>query len=381
MKTKKEKTDKTVNGSWGEAFNSYLSYRQNHPMLQEARRRVTDAAKRNFGPQVIIATGPTGVGKTVMARQVYLDLQKEHAAAMNADQGIVPVIGLSAVPPHGSAFNWKDFYIRVLERQGEPLTNRKLLVPKQQEIFLGMGQPSTYDRSKVDALHRCVESYLRMRKTKVLVIDEAHHILMVKNRGELEAQFETLKSLTIETGITIILVGTYNLLEIRDQSGQLNRRAEIIPMQRYDRRKKGDLTAFTNATRELVGRMPLKQPPNIDIDYFYAKSVGCIGILKDWLDRCLHDALEQGMPTFNLDFAEERALQNKSLKRIVTEAMLGEEKMADDNLESIKSLLANGLTGYFDDEDTTSSSSSSRNVGNRNPVRDPVGGYRHACAS
>lgn len=363
------------------AFNTYMNYRQSHPVLTEAREKVVRAAKRSFGPRVIIATGPTGVGKTVMAHQVYLDLMKEYQDAMVADRGIVPIICLSAVPPHGSSFDWKDFYIRILERQGEPLLHRKLLVPRQQELFPEIGQASIHDRSTAGALHRSVENYLRMRKTKILIIDEAHHMLMVKDRAQLELQFESLKSLTIETGIKIILVGTYNLLEIRDQTGQLNRRAEIISMHRYDIRNKKDRKTFSTATKELISKMPLQQLPRLDIDYYYAKSVGCIGILKDWLDLCVHDALELGMPTFDVDFADERALPNKSLKRIVTEAMLGEEKMADDDLESIKSLLATGLTRRLDEEDSVPEKKSSRPVGQRKPVRDPVGGFHHARAA
>jgi len=74
---------------------------------------------------------------------------------------------------------------------------------------------------------------------EVMIIDEAHHMLMVRKNdmASLEFQFEAIKSLALETQTTIVLVGTYRLLDIRDLSGQLVRRSEIIHFPRYDCRR------------------------------------------------------------------------------------------------------------------------------------------------
>ncbi len=109
-------------------------------------------------------------------------------------------------------------------------------------------------RSTTDALRRSMEEYLRLRKTKFLIIDEAHHLFLTGNKQKLECQFESLKSLTIETGVTILLVGTYRLLDILDQSGQLTRRSQVVNFPRYDMRKSEDLKNF----RKVLGYLEQK---------------------------------------------------------------------------------------------------------------------------
>ena len=61
---------------------------------------------------------------------------------------------------------------------------------------------------------------MRQRKARYFIIDEAHHMLMVKGADALEHQFEAVKSLTLETDGIIVLCSTYKLLDIRDMSWQ-----------------------------------------------------------------------------------------------------------------------------------------------------------------
>lgn len=349
----------------------FKAYESSHPHLDSAHSRTLSALRRSSGPKIVMVTGPTGVGKTTLARNVFKHIKSVYAQDMMTDPTFVPIIGINAIPPNRGQFNWKDFYLRLLERHGDILIDRKLLIPRQNELFPEVPMTSPLDKWAPDVLRRSVESCIKHRKTKYLLIDEAHHLLMLKDPNSLELQFETLKSITIETGVTIILFGTYRLLDIRDQSGQLSRRSELIHFPRYDLRDRSDISDFASMLHTFQLHLPLAKTPDFshDVEYFYTKSAGCIGILKDWLTRCLEECLLANKKTFDADFANKFAHSNKSLTTIIEEAMNGEMMLEDVGIDELRSLMQNGMRK----EEPAPVPKRNRQPGKRNPTRDSTG--------
>lgn len=344
-----------------------------HTLAATTFQELMDSISAESLPQVVIFTGPPGVGKTTLVQALIDKMVERYLPRITAETDFVPIVSVDAIPPCATSFSWKDFYIRLLTGQNEPLVNRKLLISRQFELFPEHPAANPLEHSVTDALRRSAEEYLKRRRTKLFIIDEAHHLLLVTNRQRLENQFESLKILAMKTGTTIVLVGTYRLLDILDQSGQLARRSQVINFPRYDTRKESDRVDFRKALaffeKLLCEHIPTTL--NHDAAYFYQKSAGCIGILKDWLKRCLEHALREGATRIDAKFADRYALKNRALVTIVEEACWGEQKLADVDDLKLRDLLANGVL-----LSTKESFGNNHRIGRRKPVRDQVGGIR-----
>jgi hypothetical protein len=78
--------------------------------------------------------------------------------------------------------------------------------------------------------------------------------------------------------------------------------------------------------------MPLPEPPDLIRfwEYLYERSVGCVGILKDWLVKGLSTAIRQSAPTLTLKHLERHALSVSQCDRLIEEAARGEAQFRED---------------------------------------------------
>jgi hypothetical protein len=127
-----------------------------------------------------------------------------------------------------------------------------------------------------------------------------------------------------------VLVGTYEILTFQDLSGQLIRRSVGIHFPRYGPGEE-DRKAFQSVLYGFQRRLPVMEEPDLlqHWEYCYVRSIGCVGILRDWLVRALAASLEQGDRTVSLRHLEETALSVWQCEQIARETLAGEERLVE----------------------------------------------------
>ena len=78
--------------------------------------------------------------------------------------------------------------------------------------------------------------------------------------------------------------------------------------------------------------------------YFYERSIGCVGVLKDWLVRAVATALHDGSDTLTLTRVQDHALSEAQCERMAIEATEGEQALCytEQRREHLWSLLHMG---------------------------------------
>lgn len=121
--------------------------------------------------------------------------------------------------------------------------------------------------------------------------------------------------------------------------------------------------------------MPFEEIPDLlDIwELLYERSIGCVGILKDWLVRAVDKALTNG-GKLTINLIEKTAFPASACEKMAMEAVEGEMVLAQD--ESTRRRLRNliGLDTIKDENHNKSvKQKGNHQPGKRNPARDPVG--------
>ena len=336
-----------------------------HRQLEVVHDKILRAVRQPAGFSFVLVHGPTGVGKTRMmeslAGQVRdLLLQpRSHASSLSlAPYGLspvpIPVLVIEADPPDKSAFNRGYLYRTVLTLLGEQTYPQQTHVdihaeaapPKRRRM-----SSAATESNDVPELREGAIASMSRHGVRVIFLDEAHHLLMARSGTQgstLQEQLEWLKSLGSKTGVLYILVGTYDVFNFGKLNGQIGRRCLPVHFPRYQLEREADCVEFQTALLELLRRVPLTCEAERWVTdhwlYFYECSVGCIGILKDWLLRAVSTALDDGLTRLSLDCVQDHALPVDIYRQMALDAYEGEQRLnhTASNREHVWRLLQGG---------------------------------------
>lgn len=299
-----------------------------HPHLKKAYSEFLHGVNNPGGASLIFLFGPTGVGKTTLLRQIMKKILEENLSRLIRDSNYLPVATTEARAPESGRFEWKAYYRSVLANLTEiPIMGNRLRrrspLKKSRPYQKAVGSASSH----LSTLREQVMVNIRHRSMIVFLTDEAQRFSKMANSSRQQAQMDAIQSMASMTGILHGLFGTYELLEFRNLSAQLSRRSIDIHFPRYRADCASDLVEFQRVLKSFGEKMTLDSPPLLEThwEYFYERSIGCVGILKDWLTQAYCKALEENSSTLSEQHWQPYAPSISKCLQIAAEAIEGEK--------------------------------------------------------
>ena len=367
----------------------FREYTIAHPLLLTAHQNLLRAIREPADAGLIFVFGPTGVGKTTLKRHIEGELTKAALPELERNPGRIPFASMEVVAPDSGSFSWRDYYRRALSALAEPFPEHTVKrLPhdrdRQGDVYIG-GASAT-------ALRLRLEQAIRHRQPVAFINDEAQHLTKMASGRRLQDQLDCIKSLASLTGTVHVLLGTYELLACRNLSAQLSRRALDIHFPRYRLDRKDDVEAFQRALWSFEHHLPLEKQTDLvqHWEFCYECTRGCIGILKGLLAHALADALSEGRHAVTLDLLQRRALSRSQWATIEADAAHGEAQFGigasspnhgqDESRAPVDHIVSTDEAGAAGTESLVPAirRGPPRRVGQRNPIRDPVGEHKRA---
>lgn len=274
--------------------------------------------------EMMLVCGPSGVGKSTLARYVVGEMVGAQATQMNENAGLIPAIYVNASASGEEDFSWRLFFTRILEQLDGDI--------KMSKHFYGIDpgtgrfvRPAGPSGNSLAALRMSVECALRERGTQHIIIDEAAHIIRQTRRGRMENHLDTLKSLANESGTQMVLIGAYDLYQLMSLSGQLARRTHVMHFDRYRIDKDEDVRAFRACVQKFENALPGLWGDKLvaHSDALQENTIGCIGTLSAVLKRAAR--FMAAGPGWSAKGVQRGFLTDAQHKRITEEVLDGEE--------------------------------------------------------
>jgi len=356
----------------------FENYRLEHTRLSLALDTILHALlSPGEGPDlkrpgtIVLVIGPTRVGKTTLIGELEKRLLDRARERMMRDSGFMPFASITALGE--SRFDWVDYYKAVLREFKDPFVDKRSSLIRSRDYRGAM------------------EEALIHRNPYAVIVDEAQHLAKAARGSRLQDQLDQLKYFENKTGVSHILVGTYDMRPFRKVNAQLAFRTIDIHFPRYDATCDEDRALFKSILWALQCQLPLEEePPLVEKHWelLYDRSIGCVGSLKVHLNLALELALSEGAKTLTEAHLKATAPHKDKVKLAFNTAIQGEKDLfegedADKELHEMiwgakkpdTSQEEKEKKGQGEGQTASASRSKGSKPGNRSPGRDPVGAH------
>ena len=357
-----------------------------HPRLLEAKDKLMSAIRGTEPNSLIFVFGPTGVGKTTLRLKTEQLIVAEMISELCEDSTRIPVVSVEAIAPESGSFNWRDHFKRLLHKLDEPLIDYKLRQQPKGALAVPTTRFLPTARAVGPEYRYAVEQAIRYRRPAAIMIDEAQHLGKIPSGRRLLDQLDVIKSIANQTKTAHVLFGTYDLLAFRNLSGQLSRRSIDVHLARYRAEISEDRQTFVNVVRSFEEELPFEDRPDLlsDWEFLYERSIGCVGVLKEWLVRAATAALRRGGRQLTKADLESQALSIAQCEQMHAETANGELQLQESaqSLARFRGRLGLSVSGTENaDSKLPITPVRGRRPGQRLPTRDPVGRMSANAAS
>jgi hypothetical protein len=314
-----------------------MSYVTPHPTLDNAVNKTIAFLNSPITERLIFVCGPSGVGKKEFIKNMTNHATNEFASSCLDSPGYIPIVNVEATAPEQGSFNFTNLWKQTLANLNEPLIDSKVSYTIENRPNLN-GQYVPYSKMTKADYQEVLVNALNFRGVKVMIINEAHHMLRVATSKKANWSIDLFKTLTNRSQTRIILVGTYELCAYLEDlnytvTDQISQRTKIVDFPRYHHNSADEINAFAKSAKKLLLHMPFEQTSenlvDSDWEFFYTYSLGCIGTLKNWFTDAYSLALASNSNALTLEHLNETRLPGKRLSRMLDSIRDGEHRMEE----------------------------------------------------
>jgi AAA domain len=337
-------------------------------VLREICMPGEEVGLKRLGTTVLVI-GPSRVGKSTLIRMLEKRLLARDQARMLQNPGHLPYLSIEAAGPRSGRFDWIDYYVALLRQAGDPFIDRKTTRWQARDL-------------QAAALEAIIQW-----SPYAIIVDEAHQLAKASAESSLQSQLDHLKYFENHTGVSHVLVGTYDMRPFRRANAQLAGRSVDVHFPRYDATKKEEREIFKSVLWALQLQMPIEEEPLLmqnHWEFLYARSIGCIGLLKLHLNRALNLAFTEKARTVTEAHLQATAATEDRVRLWLKTAINGENDLTEEKGANERLLVLLGLrensplestaeSGSEGDQSARTAPNTGQNPGNRNPNRDPIG--------
>ncbi len=318
---------------------AFIDFKVKHPRLEEMDDTLMQAIHGHRTYTLLPIYGAGGVGKSTVLKHV-----AESCRAKETDPATVPVVEVQASPEDIGASARLDFYRQILTQlRGHVAVNDRV---RHLNLVTHPGKKSTDPVEWLDMRDAVIYAFALLR-VKVVFVDEAQHLMSVDTPHKPTSQLDWLKTLTNRTNVLHVLAGNFDLYDFCHLNGQAGRRMRDLFFSRYHLDNEVECSEFVGALRALLEQVPLI----VDVPgllthwrWFGEWSLGCIGVLSDWIVETVDALYRQGATTLTIDALQKHALPPNLRARMESEARAGEfkwEQVKAQSEQELKRLLGN----------------------------------------
>lgn len=320
-----------------------------------------------------LCVGITGVGKTtLLGRLLYLLTEQ---AAKHPEKGLSEPIALTLVEPERKPFSWPDFYRFTLSTElNIPFLEQRRNLEKAIRTYVEEGVKKQIKAQTIADLRRLFIETTNSRRCIALLIDEIQALCKVSNNVDAHDNLDVIKSLSDLIEVPVICFGTSAAYEMLYKNEQTSRRADMIHFQRYGM-SSTDMEEFASVVHHIEHSLnvPFHSGVLDDIEYIYAHSLGCVGILMDWVKMSIALAIENGHSSICKSEFREKALSSLQL-RSIADRIKSVDQLFEDS-ESFNAIDYLGREGGVFGKSTPGKTGNS-SPGKRKQITDPTGGLQ-----
>lgn len=357
-----------------------LAFREDlilHERFQYGLDHMAERSQYAEQQSITVVIGPTGSGKTALSREFCFQFSEAIEALPINDRSTLLCMELAA--PESGGFKWRDdFYVPALEALKEPCATKKINVQDLRDRLSVGNTRSAYGGRPRRIVDYRNDFYSALERGRVVtgIFDEANHLRRPTTKNGVFNQYDSLKSRSNACATHFILLGTTELADIFLQSGAISKRIFPIWLSPYDESEKH---LFGAAVLSIIQKLPVKITFSVQahLSELFRGSLGLVGLVHDWFDRALVDALSRGKQSITWADMQKFSLHPIQLAGIVREVVKYLELISNINVYfkeqmSILFMPKGVVAGAGTQTPSSTHSKSRRKPGERKPTRDEV---------